>query len=438
MYSTDISCVFETHSKSERSRPIYPGMKRPPRLLVAALAFLAVLGALVSGAYAAFSAQTSNSGNSFTAASSFPSCNANLLFLNGFEAGTLTLAGGASFFSQQLGSSGTASVDSAVKHNGLYSLAIQKSAGGSMALSGGGAGAGTLDVHFALRLPSLPSSSVMLARFDLNSGLLLNVRYDAPSGKFKLDWTGSGGSVLSSTTVQAGTWQSFDVRISAASAPPRADWQVDGTAQPQLVSTAAATTVNGGLLGSVDATDSFAANYDDVAASAAAADYPLGDGAVLPLSPTSMGASNGATNFRDGTGAAIDANSYTALDDQPLSSTADWLKQVTASTSSYLELGLGDSSRTCIEGVSAIVAYAASGTSGSNGATVIHDGTIDRIVYSGPMNSTSLRYASAIVPPAGAQWTRTELNALTARIGYSSNVGSQPYWHGLLLQYFSR
>lgn len=77
-------------------------------------------------------------------------------------------------------------------------------------------------------------------------------------------------------------------------------------------------------------------------------------------------------------------------------STADWPKQVTASTSSYLEFGLGDSSRACTEGV------------------------------------------SAIVPPAGAQWTRTELNALTARIGYSSNVGSQPYWHGLLLQYFSR
>jgi len=415
-----------------------PGVKRSPRLLVAVLACLAVLGALVSGAYAAFSAQTSNSGNSFTAAGTFPSCQASLLFLNGFEAGTVTLAGGASFFSQQVGTSGSASADSGVKHNGLYSLAIQKSTGGSMALSGGGAAANSLAVHFAVRVASLPAGSVMLARFDLNSGVLLNVRYDAPSGKFKLDWTGSGGSALSSTTVQAGAWHSIDLRLSAASAPPRTDWQVDGAAQPQLSSTAAATTVNGGLLGSVDSTDSFSANYDDVAASAAAADYPLGDGAVLSLSPTSMGASSGAANFTDGTGAAIDANSYTAVDDQPLSSTADWLKQVTASGSSYLELGLGDASRTCIEGVSAIVAYAASGTSASNGATVLRDGSVDRTVYGGPMNTTSLRYASTIIPPAGGQWTRAELNALTARIGYSTNVGSQPYWHGLMLQYFSR
>lgn len=413
-------------------------MKRERRLALAALALLAVLGALVSGAYAAFSAQTSNSGNVFSAASTFPSCNASLLFLNGFEAGTLTLAGGASFFSQQLGSSGTASVDSAVTHNGRYALKVQKSPGGSLALSGGGVNLGSLTVHFAVRLASLPASSAMLAQFPLANGEALNVRYDAASGRFKLDWKNSSGSASSSSTVQAGTWYSMDLQINGTGNPPYTDWQVDGVAQPRISSSSAASGVTGGALGSVDAADDFTASYDDVAASTTSTDYPLGDGKVLSLSPNEMGASSGAGNFQEGTGAPIGASSYATVDDQPLDSTADWIEQTAPSTTSYVELGLSDATRTCIEGVSAIVAYASSGTNASNGATVIRDGTLSRTLYSGPMNSTSLRYASAIVPPAGAQWTRTELNALTARIGYSSNVSSRRRWHGILLQYFSR
>jgi hypothetical protein len=86
----------------------------------------------------------------------------------------------------------------------------------------------------------------------------------------------------------------------------------------------------------------------------------------------------------------------------------------------------------CVAGVG-IVAYRAASSAADNGKTSIFDGPTERILFSGDMSEVALAYRSAIVPRAGG-WTTAAVNALRARIGYSSDVSPNPFWEALLLE----
>ena len=63
----------------------------------------------------------------------------------------------------------------------------------------------------------------------------------------------------------------------------------------------------------------------------------------------------------------------------------------------------------------------------------IVDGAAQRVVYDGDMSvTTPAQYRSVIVAPATAPWTQSAVNALRARVGYSSDANPIPYWDGLL------
>ncbi len=147
-----------------------------------------------------------------------------------------------------------------------------------------------------------------------------------------------------------------------------------------------------------------------------------------------MGTSVGAGNFQNNDGTAIDASSWQRLDEVPMNSTADYVRQQANSGTSFLEFGLEDTPETCIRDVSAVLAYHAAGTPANNGKASLFDGATETAVFTGDMSQTALQYKSAVVTPAGGIWNQAALNGLVARVGYSTDSTPNPYWDSVVVE----
>ena len=256
--------------------------------------------------------------------------------------------------------------------------------------------------RFAVRLSSLPSVTSNLAYID--SGTDLVFRYNATSQRFQL--TLGSSTATSATTVSAATWYVIDLRYDLSASPHLGDWRVDGVAQTQVSRIAAPTTANGFGMGATANASVYTANYDDIFVANQPTAYPVEDSRIVRLVPDSMGTSAGAGNFRNDDGTAIDSNSWQRLDDVPMTSTADYVRQQANSGTSYVEFGLQDTPETCIREVSVVLAYHAAGSPADNGKTSIFEGATETGVFSGDMSQTGLQYKSAVVTPAASPGTR--------------------------------
>lgn len=335
------------------------------------------------------------------------------------------------------------SIDNAITRSGAYSLKVAAAgtAGNEWRLWETPTRAAT--ARFAIRLDSLPSSNVSqlfaldTAYYEPRSSARLG--WDAAAQRLKLTLRSASGSV---TTVTAdapsapGAWHVIDLRYNVGSATHTADWSVDGVSQSSAAVAGAASSLYRIELGTNTA-DRFVANYDDVMLTANPADYPLGDGRVFVLKPNGMGASRGATSFRDNDGTAIDASSWTRLDEIPAISTTDFVQQVTASSTSYAEFTFEDTAATCIR---AIRGYSTTHSIATNNASIaklsVFDGARESVVDSGDWaanNAYSRDYSASLTP--ASSWTQSAVNGLVARFGYSTDVKPAPMLDGVLLEY---
>ena len=153
----------------------------------------------------------------------------------------------------------------------------------------------------------------------------------------------------------------------------------------------------------------------------------MADSRIVRLLPDSMGTSSGANNFRNDDGTVIDANSWQRLDDAPMTSTVDYVRQQVNSGTSYVELGLQNMAETCIRDVSMVLAYHAAGTPADNGKTSAFDGATETVIFSGDMSQTG--------PPVqergrGVDASNLEpsgpLNGLVARVGDLDGLEPKP------------
>src|SRR5206468_10455631 len=95
----------------------------------------------------------------------------------------------------------------------------------------------------------------------------------------------------------------------------------------------------------------------------------------------------GSSNFKE-TGAAIDVNAYTHVDDLPMNTMTDYLQQVTVSTTSYLQLDMTDPAEWCFNGVQALVSYHSPNGGANSGKSSIFDGTQETVVQSGDVSTS--------------------------------------------------
>jgi hypothetical protein len=342
------------------------------------------------------------------------------------EHGVVSTAGGGLFSSL----TGTPTADTAVVRSGTFSLRIADTSGGSTVRALRSFTAASVVVtRFAVRLDSLPSVNSNLAYVDSGTDLVL--RYNAGTQRFQLVL---GGSIAtSSATVSAGVWYAIDLRYDLSASPHLGDWRVDGATQAQVSRGASPTTANRLGIGSSANASVYTANYDDIVVTTDPTSYPLEDSRIVRLTPDSMGTSSGVGNFRNNDGTAIDANTWQRLDEVPMSSTADYVRQQVNSGTSFVEVGFQNPAQTCIRDISAVLAYHAGGTSSDNGKTSVFDGATETVVFASDMSQTGLQYKSAVVMPAAA-WDELAANGLVARIGYSTDSSPNPYWDAIVLE----
>lgn len=328
------------------------------------------------------------------------------------------------------------SADAAITRNGAYSLRVAPANAAAYAaatLTGAGS---TAVARFAVRLATLPAATVELAVVTPASGNSAIVVYNAASGRFGVRW-GAGTIVDGTITAVAGTWYTIEILASFVN-PHRLDWRIDGTDQTAATSSEASASVVTLSLGTAATNVTYTANFDDVIASRTSTDYPIGDGKVLALTPSGMGTHNTVTRFLEEDGTAIDASSWNKLDDVPATSTADYVKQISNGTSSYLEITLQDTAESCIQAVSALLAYHSAAGTTNSGKTSVFSGATESIVFNGDMTGLTnpLGYKRAMVTSSvGGVWSTAAVNALVFRVGYSGDVSPNPYWDALLIEY---
>jgi hypothetical protein len=399
------------------------------------LAALAAGSGIVGVTLSAFSAPTSNVGSSFATASSFGgSCGTapTPVWINGMEHGSTQTP---DIFSQSLGAG---SYDATVAHTGTGSLRVAKPTT-SIAYIRKAASGNTQVLHFALRIATVPTGDVTLASLDSSFGIDLLVRYQASTQKLALQW-GAEAPVVALSTVTSGTWYSIDLKSSTGVSPLTASWRIDGIDQPNVSSNAAATS-QGNLHFGTSASESptYAVNFDDIFYSRTLADYPLGDVRIRALRPNGVGTHNNANAFRNNDDSAIDANSWTRLDDASVFGGTDYVKQVVAATTGYLEFSFENTTESCIL---ATWGYSSMGSLGSQGNTMkssVFDGATERVIYSGgsPCGSCT-QPKNALIAPAVAPWSQSAVNGLVVRTGYASADSPQPYWGVLMLEYAAK
>ena len=350
--------------------------------------------------------------------------------LTGFESGAVS-ATGSGLFDTVVGTGATA--DSVAPRSGSYSLRILD--GGAAANDvGWTAGSNVVVARFGIRFATLPAGNVTeLASVDAAAGSDLRLGYDATSQRLTLRFVGQP-TVSASAALVAGTWHLLDLRAILNTNPRTASWRLDSVAQ-----TAATPSAEGGStaasvrLGSTVVADAYTANYDDLFLSTTSADFPIGDGTTIALRPDGNGTHVGSGDFRHDDNTALDATTWGRLDEVPMTSITDFVRQRTTSTTSYAEVTVQNTATTCLSAVSALFSEDATGGGSSHGRTVVWDGTTEHLVYSGAMDVAALAYRSAIIP-AGTGWTTAALNGLRWRFGYSNDANPDPHWQALLIE----
>jgi hypothetical protein len=379
---------------------------------------ISVTAAITGTTLGAFSATTSNSANSFQASSIFPCGSIAPLWMNGFEHGYASTSGSGQFSAIN----GSVTVDSNVARASGYSLLVDDTsllAASNVQFPVSGS---TVVARFAVRLASAPSGSVGLAFIEAGA-IDLVFGYNSGTQKFELT---SSATVASSATVSPGTWYWIDLRARFSNT---SDWRINGVDQTSLTTAAGTPTAIG--WGSTPILQRFTANYDDIIVSQNSGDYPFGDGRILRLNPVSN--TYPVTEFQDNDNTPVDANSWQNIDDLPMTSTVDYIKQITTN-STYVQVDFNNPGE-CVKAVFATLAYSNATAGSNNGKTSIFDGGTERIVYSGAMDATALTYRTIYVVPASSPWTETTINGVVARIGYSTDVTQPPRWQALGLEY---
>jgi hypothetical protein len=399
--------------------------------------------AVMTSTSSSFSAVTANPGNAFASAASFCGAGYTPSWMTGFEHGVVYASSGTGMLDSVGATSGSAlTADTAVTRSGAFSLKLVKANGGDGYARLPYLGTPNVVVmRTAIRFQTLPSSApASIVLLQGTAGGSATLTYN--TGSQKLSVNIGGTSVLSSTTISAGRWYVVDLRATFNTNPRTLDWRLDGAAQTQATKSVTASTSNGIVqLGEFSSTTAYTQWYDDLAVTTTSGDYPLPDGRVRALVPDSVASSSSSTTLKDdaGTGVTAGGSLFSRLDESPMSSTGDFMKQVANGSTAYAELSMTDvASSGCVDAVSGVVAYHSSNATGASGKTSFMESGTERVVYSGTMNPGATQaYVAGVLSPATGNWTAAKLTAMTARIGFSPTATSSNYaaWDGVRIEY---
>jgi hypothetical protein len=235
-------------------------------------------------------------------------------------------------------------------------------------------------------------------------------------------------------------------------------WRINGVPQPDVSAAFAAADLDWTWLGSWHSGDRYTTDYDDIAISSTAADYPLGPGKSVLLKVDSAGTpalisgatSNSLAAFTSNATVATTFNATNvrnALTELPptYGGSASGVAQRTSGAGNAVELPLETYTLQTGEAVNGgrmlVAGWANSATSGSNLGVRAYNGTDAEAVLSaggttnvGFTNDTNSGWICKMLP-ASWSWTQAKINALVARLGYSTDIAPVPgaHWAGVEL-----
>jgi hypothetical protein len=181
-------------------------------------------------------------------------------------------------------------------------------------------------------------------------------------------------------------------------------------------------------------------------------DYPLPDIRVKALKPNGMGTHNTPANYQQtvgatgndppigGTSSAIAATSWQTVDEIPMTSQDDFIKEITAGSATYIEIAFEDTTEACLRGASLYAGIQAAASQAQNLAlNSVTNGFNYRIYFGGP-GSTVYRYVQGVASQSSANvgagpWTQAIVNGIVARFGMSTDASPNPYLQAIVLEY---
>ena len=357
-----------------------------------------------------------------------------LVWLTGFEHGVVSLQGGGIFDTWNV----TPEIIPAAARSGRYGLRISSAFEFELVRRPFPATPQVV-TRFYVRFPSLPVTTQQLLYLEPTSGQTAKLEFNAATGRLRASFFFSAQDA--SLPVTAGVWHRVDMRVTTNATPKTIEWQVDGVPQATVSEVDTAADLIRLVIGATGS-GNLVCDYDDLALSHTAGDYPIGEGFVVPLRPSADGSHNAGTNVierQDGQDIGVVA-AFGLLDELPMSSTADHVRQVAAGPGNFAEVQFEGIGATRIQDVVGLLAYNSSGTSANNGAGVTRnaDGT-ETAIWGTPaapqdMSESVLFYKSALVTRPAGGWTQPEVNALRMRMGYSTAVSPIPQWQSALLE----
>lgn len=240
------------------------------------------------------------------------------------------------------------------------------------------------------------------------------------------------GGLVAATgiVVNLGQWYLIDMRYNVSANPHELDIQVNGVALPQLTLATPASTLNAIRWGWTGP-NTGRVHFDDIALDESGVTYPIGQGQVIGLSPDADGTHNPATPdcFETESGAALTV-AFNRLDERPIGDDTQMVVQTAADATHYVEVAFENlpGGVSGIRAVQGIARFNAGGTA----TTRVRSNTTDTDIFVGNMAPDQVE--SVIVTPDGGSWSVGKVNALLARLGFATGVGTEPAWQAIMLE----
>lgn len=378
-----------------------------------------------------------------------------LVWCTGFEYGVVA-SSGASVFTNV---SGTPTVQNSVVRSGGYSLFID-SPGGGTSTNVRHNHAGTPQIAVTRGYIRIPTGGLPNANSTLLGWQILTA---ATTAGFQLSTlgvaraiVGSGTAIVSSITLNLDQWYRIDMRLIITGTTWTLDWAVDGIEQTQATWVGQATTdsIQGLRIGSSSTTAVYKLYADDIALSETSADYPIGPGRAIKLSPIADGTHSPSTPDCIRGGAAAPAlisgsnQAWQYMDDVPFpfgaSPTTDRISKDLSTTTHpahYVEMTFEQlTGQLKINGVSGLLAYGGDSATANNGSTIaVNSAGTESSIYGtsatgADMSEITVFYKGAMVTAPAVGWNIQEVNALKMRLGYGNDVSPVPFWQALMFE----
>ena len=366
------------------------------------------------------------------------------VWITGFEHGVMSGNGGGIFSAV----SGVPVVTTAIKRSGSYALRVTPTGAGAInARRNLSASVQIAVIRAYIYIPSggIPTATASVLGWQITTAAQ-TVGLTITSAGVARGSVG-GGSAISGPTLNVDQWYKIDLRANITGTTWTLDWRIDDVAQTQATWSGQATTDSLQYLrmGSASTTVSLDVLLDDIVLSETSGDYPITAGSTELIKPTADGTHNAGTNVVENqAGSDIGAvNAWSLIDDIPMSTASEYIRQAANGSGNYAEVSFGNmvNSSSSIFGAMAVLAYSSETTSSNTGATIVSKDDFatqtnvhgsDSVPADMSDGSTSdVYYKSAII--SGAVDTTT-VNALKARVGFSTDATPDPYWINLAVE----